>query len=205
MASIFARFIVCSLLALAGSGCLVRVDAAQTLQNLPRGAARDRLSRLFLSPACRALLAADDAECWQIEGNKGVQVETGLSRSAAGYRRGGDAVQTHMKVRIRESGTQFEQVYYFADAGPGGLDRPDDYGAADGSVNVFCVTTPDSLSRQDTLDNTLVGQQQVDLATDCVHFALETTTDFAEPVKNCLASFRHDRVAAPAVAAHTTR
>ena len=175
---------------LAASACVKRVDVGDVLKKLPADTARARFEALYDSPDCQRRFAADDAECWSDQRDADVEVLTGVSRSLRGYLTQPYAVQTHLKVRLLSADGHVQEVYYFADAGDGGLESAEGYGMADGRINVFCTTRPDQLFRQRLDSNDTVDQHIVDRKAECVHRAMAKGGHFAQKVKSCLASLR---------------
>lgn len=180
---------VLGLLPLTGA-CITRVDVGQVLRELPDNTSRARFTALYQSPDCQARFTQDDAECWSRQRDGDVEVETGVSRSLRGYITQPYAVQTHLKVRLLGADEQAQEVYYFADAGDGGLESAEGYGLADGRVNVFCTTRADQLFRERLDSNDTVDQRTVDAGASCVNEAMARGGHFAEAVKACLATIR---------------
>lgn len=186
---IFATLLA-SLFLFASSACIKRVDVGQVLHQLPDDTARSRFEALYHRPDCQQRFASDDAECWSDQRDGDVEVITGVSRSLRGYIAQPYVVQTHLKVRLLAADGHVQEVYYFADAGDGGLESAEGYGLADGQVNVFCTTRSDQLFRQRLDSNDTVEQHSVDREAHCVHQAMTRGGHFAPAVKACLAKLR---------------
>lgn len=182
--------LLASLFLFASSACVKRVDVGQVLRQLPDDTARARFEALYDSHECQQRFASDDAECWSDQRDGDVEVLTGVSRSLRGYVTQPYTVQTHLKVRLLSADGHVQEVYYFADAGDGGLESVEGYGMADGRINVFCTTRPDQLFRERLDSNDTVDQRSVDNEAECVHQAMARGGHFAQEVKSCLASLR---------------
>ncbi|MGI5861050.1 MAG: hypothetical protein ACOX6T_03225 [Myxococcales bacterium] len=177
-------------------GCMGRVDGRSVLDSLPDDAMRARLEALYSTPECQRRFEQNDAECWSSERDGEVTVETGISRSLLGYPLNPYVVQTHLKVRF-----EGREVFYFADAGEGGLEQPQGYGVADGAVNVFCRTS-NAVLLLDSFDNSELDQLRADAVVRCVHEAvLLARPQFADAVTRCMSSLLPDATDAPALVA----